>query len=289
MIASGRRATALKVLTLVTAVAFALPAPVAAHDPQKSGQPAKGGPAAGGITQTANGATPEELGYTSEYAAQKQADANRLVPIGKPGTKTPNVSAFGVQDAVSGSLTGWRQYHQYTNYWCLSAMVQSILQFKYGAWAGPDVATSKAIQKRIYDQIGTYEDNAVAFLNNQFGLEGDWFRYVMVATPDVPTFIQHMKYDIGFAKFPMYARAQVANKNYVWYQDNPGYHASAAVGFRSSGALVDISDPFFSPTSRAGCVTGHATWGYDPNQLYGCVYAGYSTSKYWLAEAGEWW
>ena len=95
--------------------------------------------------------------------------------------------------------------------------------------------------------------------------------------------------DVSTYGFPTYVGVDVGNANYVWHQTSHVHHASAAVGYSSSGALAQIADPFTSPsTGPAYCNMGVSVSAYDPTPDYGCIYSAWDMSKYYLA-ASTWW
>src|SRR6266566_6232562 len=117
----------MKRATLIVGVAMMLVASTGtafASDPQGTG-----------IAINPNGPrTPSELGYTAQYAADKEARFQSNARARSIGTAS--VSSF----PISASLSGWTTYHEKTNYNCLPALGQSILHWDFGGYITPTVA-----------------------------------------------------------------------------------------------------------------------------------------------------
>ncbi len=249
---------------------------VLAADPKPSITPNSGGLLIG-ITDDTQGMTPEQLGYTQAYVDWKEAQAAALMAAIR--------SAGGMSaTATSGYLNGYVQYHQKTNYWCLPAVMQTILRFKQGnTWITPSVLGK---QTDIYNQIGTSESVALSWINAR--LSG--FQYLAEdPKSDLPYFTSHVMADVTSFVYPTYVAVEVANTNYVWSQSGPARHASAALGYSSSGAYVRIGDPFTSPDYSPYCATGASNPGYSSAPNYGCVYGPWEMSKYHAAAYAQWW
>lgn len=251
---------------------------VLAADP--SGDPASAGSPAVGITEGTAGMSPEELGYTQADVEAKEAqEAEFLAGLWSSDSMMPA--------AASGYLTGWAEYHQKTNSWCLSAVLQSIMKFKIGTtWITPSVYSK---QSDIHDEVALSEALALPWLNGELASGGVSFTYVAIdPKPSSTTFTSHIMTDVTSWTFPSYVAVDMAHPDYVWHQSSHGRHASAAVGYGTSGALVRISDPFTSPSYSPYCNLD--AWpGYSSTPDLGCVYAAWDMSKYYNAAYAMWW
>jgi hypothetical protein len=248
---------------------------VLAADPTPSITP-NNGDLVVGISRGTAGMTPEQLGYTQAYVDWKEAQAAALMAAVH--------SAGAMSPATTGYLNGYVQYHQKTTSWCLAAVMQTILRFKQGStWTTPSVLSK---QTDIYNQIGTSESAALPWINAK--LSG--FQYVAIEPkPVLATFTSHIVADVTTFVYPTYVAVNVGNSNYVWYQDGTARHASAALGYSSSGAYVRIGDPFTSPDYSPGCTTGAHNPGYSSTPDIGCVYGAWDMSKYQSAAYAMWW
>lgn len=187
--------------------------------------------------------------------------------------------------AASGYLNGYVQYHQKTDRWCLSAIVQTILRFKLGnAWITPSVLSK---QTAIFNQIGEYESQALPYLNQQLAPTG--FQYTAVEPkPNLTTFRLNIATDMNTFVVPTYVAVNVGNQNHVWWQYTARRHASAALGFGTSTDFVRIGDPYTSPDYSPGCTLGASNPGYSSTPNYGCVYGAWPMWKYHDAALAQW-
>ncbi len=219
---------------------------VLAADPKPVVTPNKGDLLVG-IADDLQGKTPEQLGYTQEYVDWKEAQAAGG-QVGSPGTMAAT--------ATSGYLNGYVQYHQKKSSWCLAAMMQTILRFKQGnAWITPSVYSK---QSEIYNQIGLYESAALPWINAR--LSG--FQYLAIdPKPSLATFTSHIISDVSTFVYPTYVAAEVTHPDYIWHQAAAARHATAALGYGTSGALVRIGTrtPLQATPRTATSTPGPAT------------------------------
>jgi hypothetical protein len=279
----------LKPALLAGLLLAALAAPPAlAMDPVTTPPPAGdatggGGPLVG-IAGTTAGMTPEQLGYTQAYADAKLQAAAALVPT----LAGPDGGAFPL--ATSGYLTGFAQYHQKTTFWCLPAVVQSMLRFKAGStWITPSVLSK---QTYVAGQWGCssgscYESAALPWTNTQLANAGFTFHYVASTATSATQLASWIDLDVAASVFPTYVAVDVSSAHYVWHQSSSARHATQAIGFGSSGSTVRIADPFTSPAYSPFCNVN--VWpGYQSSPDNGCIYAATNMSEYYLAALGEW-
>ena len=233
-----------------------------------------------GIHPGTDGKTPEQLGYTQAYADSKTQALYAQAPTGLGPL------------AVSGSLSGYPQYHQKTTHWCLAAVLQSVLKYKFSnGWIVPSItAKQQTIDGLIIGSDGTeWESNALPWVNGEFASHNSSFRWITEYPTSWSQMALLVEGDVSTYGFPTYVGVDVGSPYYVWHQNNHVHHATAAVGYSSSGAVAQIADPYTSPTwGPAYCNTGvsNPTWSATPD--YGCIYSAWDMSKYYSA-ASTWW
>lgn len=257
--------------------------------PGQDGVPATEAAGAVGVGSAIEGMTPGQLGYTSAIADAKAAAAEGyaaaalLASAGlTPGGPYPR----------SGSLAGYVQYHQKTTHWCLAAVIQSILRFKFGGgWISTSVyAKQREIDAAISSAGVEYSNLGIQYINARLAAYQSGFRYVSMGR--AATWNQMsgwVQMDVSLQAFPTYVSVEVSNPNYVWVQASKANHATAAVGYSEYGTLARIGDPFTSPsTGPAYCQVGKFSPAYSTAPDLGCIYPAYDMRKYYLASTSAW-
>ena len=265
-------AISLAVAVLLGVVPAAMAAGPNATDPAPNGTGISEGP--GGPT------TPEALGYTTEYAAQKQQFFNDRLNLMLSST---------VLLSTTGSLSGWASVHQKTTYNCLPAVGQSILKYNFGSsWVSPSVAAKQGTAAHEAGAIttamgtttdGTNDGTAFSWINSQFAAAGSLFRYVATNATSLASFENYVMTEINASMQMLYVRVDLTSTHYAWHQTTPAQHATDAVAFSGSGAYTTIDDPF-THLSGSTCVASPYTSSND----YSCNWSNYSSNEYYLAK-----
>ncbi len=224
--------------------------------------------------------TPEALGYTAEYAAQKQQFFNDRLTL---------MLSSAAPLSTTGSLSGWASVHQKTTYNCLPAVGQSILKYNFGSsWVSPSVAAKQgtaahepgAITTAMgTTTVGTNDGTAFSWINSQFSAAGSLFRYVPTNSATLASFENYTTTEINASMQMLYVRVDLTSTHYAWHQTTPAQHATGAVAFSGSGAYTTIDDPF-THLSGSTCVASPYTSSND----YSCNWANYSSNEYYLAK-----
>jgi hypothetical protein len=184
-------------------------------------------------------------------------------------------------------LSDWTTYHQKTSYYCLPAVAQSMLAWNFGTatYVGSSVKTSQTniAQSMGTNSGGTDDYRGLAYVNGQFDRWNSLFTYVPANDTTLAAFETRVADESDVYFEPLYVRVDVTSTYYVWHQTHPALHATAAVGYLSSGAEVDIADPFTA--SSSGCPERIGYPGYSSTPDIGCIYFAYSTSYYYKAKS----
>ena len=261
------------------------------------------GPGGTGVTYDPTAPrTPEGLGYTPEYAAEKAAAASRrITPAGvlaarsaaasSPGmTATSVISSTLYVPTSANLLAWWTSYHEKTNYNCLPAVGQSMLgsNFPNAGYTSPSVAAKQGTASQASGTItkgmktttnGTDDGNALAYVNGQFAAQGSAWRFIPTNIVDEATFKWRIEDEIFNQDNAMYVRVDLTNSNYAWHQATPAQHATAAVAYSSSAAYTTIDDPF-THLSAGVCVATPYTSSNDTS----CNWSNFSTHRYYLSK-----
>lgn len=241
-----------------------------------------------GFVPAADRLAPAQLGYTAADVAAKDAAAAGYAAAAllAASGKTP------LGYVPSGSLAGYVQYHQKTSHWCLAAVIQSILRYKFSAgWIQPSVLVKQTeIDAAISSGAPEIDTLGLAYINTKFGAYGSPFRYVYkgraTSWNQLSGWIQM---DVSSKAFPTYVSVNVSSSYYVWRQSSYAIHATAAIGYASYGAVARIGDPFTSPsTGPAYCNTNRTNPSYSSAPDIGCVYGAWDMQKYYLASTTSW-
>ena len=279
---------AVRILVGVVVMGLVFPGVVSAADPRAgSGDPAgqRGG---GGVVMDAATRTPAQLGYTAADVAAKAEIAARYRP--PAGATASSVAPLGY--AASGTLAGYIQYHQKQSHWCLAAVLQSILRYKFGpTWVTPSVlARQTEIDTAISSGYYEYDSLGLAWINGRLAGYGSPFRYVYKGRAQNWNQLSGwIQMDVDLFRFPTYVSVDVSNPNYIWRQNASTNHATAAIGYSSYGSSAQIGDPFTSPsTGPAYCRVGQLNPSYSSTPDLGCVYPAWDMNKYWLASTSSW-
>lgn len=253
--------------------------------------------------------SPESLGYTAAYAAQKTYEASlRMTPRGVLAARSGGNLVPGLAPAASASralaaspnaalaptsatlLAWWRSYHQKTKYNCLPAIGQSILgsNFPSAGYASPSVAAKQGDASHAPGTIaagmgtttdGTSNSAALKWVNAQFAARGSSIRYIASDITNETTFKAKIVDQIFNLDNALYERVDLTSGNYAWNQSTPAWHATAVIGYSNSGALVTIDDPF-THLSGSTCVASPYTSANDIS----CNWVGFPTHRYFLAK-----
>lgn len=275
------------------ALAIAMPLQVAtAADPLQGSTPADL-PAIGFGHDPNAPMTPEGLGYTPAYASQKAAAAAaRITPSGGvlDAAAMGSGSVSVALAPTSASLTAWwTNYHQKTNYNCLPAIGQSILQGNFGGYTAPSVAAKQGNASHAAGTIakgmntatnGTDDYVGLAYINGEFANHSSTWRYLPINYTDEGSFrarIVDEIYNLGEAT---YVRVDLTNTNYAWSQATPAsQHATAGIAYSSSGTYTTVADPF-THLSGSTCVV-HP---YQTSNDVSCNWVNFSTHRYYLSK-----
>lgn len=252
--------------------------------PALAGDPKVGTGGGTGIDETvAAPTTPQGLGYTSEYAASKEAQYQSTVAALEAG----QISVMAAPS--NGSLAGWVSYHQQTNYNCLPAVGQSILHWEFGGYVTPSIAakqgtaaqeTGSITKGMLTTTIGTNDNNALAYVNGQYAANGSSWRYVATNNTVESEFKARIYNQIGVSYKPLYVRVDLTNINYAWHQTSAAQHATAAIAYKTLATNTTIDDPFTHTLSSGAC---SASWDSGAAST-SCNWVDYSTHKYFLSK-----
>ncbi len=256
-----------------------------------AGTVAAGDPASGGTginIQAGGPRTSAELGYTDEYAAQKAQEF-----------KAHSAAGISPQYAVStDALLGFNIYHQKTQYNCLPALGQSLLQweFYFGGYVSPSVTAKQGTATQASGTItrgmgtttaGTDDYKAFAWINGEYGAHGSGWRYVAVNDLTETPFTDHVTNEISVYGHMLYVRVDLTKTSFPWHQIKPAQHATGAIGYTNFGVNTNIADPW--PSTNGGtCVvqSGGAPPPYSSTPDKACYWSAWSTHKYYLSKDG---
>lgn len=280
-----RRACAL-VAALIAGVALATAPSVAlAADPPGTGINNHGA--------TTDAKTPAAGGYTlADVQAKEAALASMIKSQG---------SLLAYQ--ASARLSGFTPYHQKTNYQCLPATIQSIAHYLGFGWITPSVQSAQATIAAAVGtdpDDGTFDHNALNWLNNQAASHGDPWRYVGQTPATLDDFRYRVNADVVLWAMPTYLRVDlsVSTRRFKYFQAPKAngdhvLHATYVTGYRNSLTNIEVADPLTYATVSGTVITCHTgsfpgndqscTWGRV--SAAGKTYAdgAFSTSQYWTA------
>jgi hypothetical protein len=266
--------------------------PAYAADPT---QPAPPGPApvwgTGIDTSRARTWTAEELGYTNEYAASKDAAFQKWAAANAAQVDGSLSDGAAPMLPSAISLSGWVAYHQKYSWWCMDAVLESMLHQSLGGWNTPSVLS---VQTTIANAVGTHpapdpgtdDYTALAWVNGVYSPSG-WF-YLAVKDTSLSAFQNRLMYEVSTLLHALYVRVDLASNKFMWYQAPDQYgnhplHATAAQGYSYAGADSRVNDPFTTKNSDGTC---NAAWDSGSANM-ACVWgiAGplFTTSNYYLS------
>ncbi len=272
-------------------VALVLSGAAYAADPTPSTSPAPAAVWGTGIdTSHARAWTDEELGYTSAYAASKDAALQKWVQANVPQASS---EPAGVQPMLPSaiSLSGWVAYHQKYSWWCMDAVLESMLHQSLGGWNSPSVLS---VQTTIANAVGTHpapnpgtdDYTALSWVNGVYRPSG--WGYVAVKDTSLSSFQNRLMYEIAGSLHALYVRVDLSSGYFMWYQGLDQYgnhplHATAAQGYSYAGADARVNDPFTTKNSDGTCNAAWDGGGADIACVWGITGPLFSTSNYYLS------
>lgn len=273
MFSKGRLRHAVRVLAVAAVLTFIFPGTAGAAGPQPDSSNATTG-----AQPVGPGTKARDLGYT-EAQLQAKLDELNASAAGESGKKPHGIVTMGVSTyPPADSLPGWKTLHQKTNSWCLPAVLESILWYKFGDKyiAGGTYAWQQKIDAIVQKQ----ESKALPWINAQIRANGSLFYYILFVGLTSPTDLARAtQYDVVYYKFPSYAAVSVASTAYAWHQNTVARHATLGVGYSGSGKYVSIADPFTSSECYPYCRLGVHP-GYSASATYGCTYPDFLAASY---------
>lgn len=235
--------------------------------------------------------TAEELGYTNEYAASKDAAFQKWAAANAAQANGSLSDGVGPMLPSAISLSGWVAYHQKYSSWCMDAVLESMLHQSLGGWNTPSVLSvqttiASAVGTHGGDNPGTDDYTALAWVNGVYRPSG-WF-YLAVKDASLSAFQNRLTYEVSTLLHALYVRVDLASNKFMWYQAPDQYgnhplHATAAQGYSYAGADARVNDPFTAKNSNGTC---SYAWDYgaaDIACVWGITGPLFTTSNYYLS------
>ncbi len=244
-----------------------------------------------------NEPAPLELGDTgpadeedAAIAAAKSIDFQAWLTLQQPTlgieTVSPSVicpQAVGDCDPAGDKVLSFTKYHQKTTNYCLPASIQSILQSKFGGYAG---STVKAMQDTIFASTGTNSGLGRSYINQQIASKGADWAYVSISVTSWQHLWSLIVYDVANYNWPTWVRVDWNSEYWPSHgSGGPTGHASVSYGYYSAAIQVPVYDPWTYVKSDGSCYIGP---GYSASPDKACSYR-MTAQDYYSAYMGPAW
>jgi hypothetical protein len=191
-------------------------------------------------------------------------------------------------------------YYQQTRYYCVPAVIQTILHYfvggnsyirdgtEYGVTVWQSAIYARTITDDTYEQPGADDlKKGLPYINQRFAFHGSAWRYVPVRDTTVAAFRSRIKKEIWQFAMPLYVRVKYASPTWPGNHADPPRthprtgqpievdHATAAIGYHDAGAGVYVYNPIAKSVGGACSVPA-----YDTTNKFACAHD-LTLDRYW--------